>query len=301
MFFSASTLAATAALLSAASAVSAQSVPNAASPLQLAEVSAEYANSGLNDTGNAGFGISLDAKALLNVFLANGEEIQNGQSYSVDAVNSMPSISVTPSNSTASWFNQSAEYTLVLADASSLGDPDPQGNYRHYLANSLTGTAGSGENLTFVPEGGNTVTSFAAPGPIAGTGPHRYAWLMFVQPNNFTAPQNLSSNAGPGHWYVQSYVQSTGLELVAASFFTVENGQPTGSVASTQAVNTATLVVSTSTGGSNAAQSTGASGSKTGSQSNPSSTGSPSSGASKSVAVSVGAGLVGLVGFVALC
>lgn len=140
MFFSASTLAATAALLSAASAVSAQSVPNAASPLQLAEVSAEYANSGLNDTGcvsrsllrsgalfawlrlggacaaaiqrranptrrrtrrstnfktsdccadlkitlcadrNAGFGISLDAKALLNVFLANGEEIQSVRS-----------------------------------------------------------------------------------------------------------------------------------------------------------------------------------------------------------------------------
>ena len=27
---------------------------------------------------------------------------------------------------------------------------------------------------------------------------------------------------------VQSYVQSTGLELVAAAFFTVEVGQPTG-------------------------------------------------------------------------
>lgn len=31
---------------------------------------------------------------------------------------------------------------------------------------------------------------------------------------------------------VQSYAQSTGLELVAASFFTVQNGEPTGKMSS---------------------------------------------------------------------
>lgn len=35
---------------------------------------------------------------------------------------------------------------------------------------------------------------------------------------------------------VQSYVQSTGLELVAASFFTVEVGEPTGTSASSCAL-----------------------------------------------------------------
>lgn len=79
--------------------------------------------------------------------------------------------------------------------------PDAEGNYRHYLANGLTGSAGNSNNLTFAPEGGNTITYFAAPGPISGTGPHRYAWLMFVQPENFQAPQNLSTQGvAPSHW-----------------------------------------------------------------------------------------------------
>jgi hypothetical protein len=48
---------------------------------------------------------------------------RNGQAYSVDQVSTMPTISVTPSNETAAWFNSSSTYTLTLADASSLGDP----------------------------------------------------------------------------------------------------------------------------------------------------------------------------------
>ena len=30
-----------------------------------------------------------------------------------------------------------ANYTLMLADASALGNPDAQGDYRHYLANNV--------------------------------------------------------------------------------------------------------------------------------------------------------------------
>ncbi|GAA5883114.1 hypothetical protein JCM3774_002860 [Rhodotorula dairenensis] len=301
MLFTASTFAA-AALLSA-SAVSAQSIPAAADATQLATVSAQYANSGLNETGNAGFGISLDAKALLNVILASGEQVQNGQAYSVDQVSAMPTISVTPSNETAAWFNSSAAYTLTLADASSLGDPDAEGNYRHFLANGLTGEAGSESNLTFVPEGGNTITNFAAPGPIAGTGPHRYAWLMFVQPSDFQAPQNLSTEGTePGHWYVQSYAQSTGLELVAASFFTVENGQPTGSVASTMPVTSVSVAASsTASASASSAHSSGASHSGSSSAAAaPSGSSAPSSGATKTAAFSLGAGVVGLVGLISM-
>jgi len=66
----------------------------------------------------------------------------------------------------------------------------------------------------------------------------RYAWMMFEQPSSFTAPEGLSAaGTAPSHWSVNSYVQQTGLQLVAASFFTVQpNGEPTGSVATTQAV-----------------------------------------------------------------
>ena len=68
----------------------------------------------------------------------------------------------------------------------------------------------------------------AGPGPIAGTGIHRYAWLLFSQPSNFSAPANLSTpGVSPGHWYVNEYVVNSHLgALVAASFFTVQNGEP---------------------------------------------------------------------------
>lgn len=95
----------------------------------------------------------------------------NGETYSNTSVAEQPSISVTPAD--AATFNSSSRYTLTLADASSLGDPDTEGNYRHFLANSLTGVAPTSGNQSFSPTGGQTITYYAAPGPLPGTGPHR--------------------------------------------------------------------------------------------------------------------------------
>ncbi|KAL8279032.1 hypothetical protein RQP46_008490 [Phenoliferia psychrophenolica] len=217
-------------------------VPATATASDLALVSAQYINSGFASTSNTGFGVSLKAEAILTVEYGFGNVV-NGMAYDVTQVAAQPTVYVTPSTSTASDFTSSSLYTLTLADAASLGDPDTAGNYRHYLANSLTGASGSGSNLTFVPSNGTVITNYASPGPIAGTGPHRYAWLLFAQPSTFAAPSNLSTTGvSPSHWNVSSYVSSSHLgDLIAASFFTVENGTPTGSVASTAAVNTATL------------------------------------------------------------
>ncbi|GAA5958955.1 hypothetical protein JCM3765_000784 [Sporobolomyces pararoseus] len=277
---------------------SAQSIPATASAEDLALVSAQFANSGFNLTSNAGFGLTLDAKAILSVQYGFGV-VENGQEYSVDQVSEAPEIFVTPAQDTAAWFNSTTKYTLTLADASALGDADPEGNYRHFLANSETGAANSGSNLTFTPaQDGTVITSYAAPGPLSGSGTHRYAWLLFIQPENFQAPQDLSTaGTAPSHWSVSSYVQQTNLQLVAASFFTVQpNGTPTGSVATTQAVNTATLSVSSAAAsGSASSQSGSASGSKTSSGAQPSQSQSGSNGAS-SLKASLAAGLVGAAG-----
>ncbi|GAA6016800.1 hypothetical protein JCM11491_001811 [Sporobolomyces phaffii] len=272
---------------------SAQSIPATASAEQLALVSAQFANSGFNLTTNAGFGLDLDAKALLTVVYGFGA-VENGQEYSVDQVSDAPEVYVTPAEDTAAWFNSTSRYTLTLADASALGDPDAEGNYRHFLANSETGAAATGSNLTFTPSDGTVITSYAAPGPLSGSGTHRYAWLLFAQPENFSAPQGLSTaGTAPSHWSVNSYVQQTGLELVAASFFTVQpNGNPTGSVASTQAVNTATLAVSSasSSAASSGSASHASSGSHTSSGAQPTQTGAGSG------AASLKTSLVGLLG-----
>ncbi|GAA5841741.1 hypothetical protein JCM9279_003089 [Rhodotorula babjevae] len=291
-----------------AATASAQSIPSSASALDLELVNAQYDNSGFDEGGNAGFDIELEAKALLTIVYPGAGIIENGQAYSVDQVSDAPEVYVTPSQDTVAWFNSTSRYTLALADASSLGDPDSEGNYRHFLVNGLTGAAPTSGNLTFMPEGGTAITNYAAPGPIAGTGPHRYAFLMFAQPESFTAPSNLSSaGTAPGHWYVENYVEETGLQLVAASFFTVSNGDATGSVAATEAVNTATLSVSSSAASSSAASSgpsRSSAASPTGSQTGTTTAGAPSqsaggsSGAS-SLVVSLGAGALGLVGVAA--
>lgn len=222
----------------------------------------------------------------------------NGETYSNTSVATQPTISVNPLD--PATFNSSSTYTLTLADASSLGDPDTEGNYRHYLANNLTGAAPTSGNESFTPSGGKVITAYAAPGPLPGTGPHRYAWLLFEQPADFAAPSNLSTSTSSSHWYVSDYVKQTGLQLVAASFFIVENGTPTGSVAATTAPNTASVAASasaastktsakgassTSAGASSAAASASAAGSAT----------SSSSGAGK-VAVSVAGLLAGAFG-----
>ncbi|GAA5888091.1 hypothetical protein JCM16303_001501 [Sporobolomyces ruberrimus] len=276
---------------------SAQSIPATASAEELALVSAQFANSGFNLSTNAGFGLNLDAKALLTVVYGFGA-VENGQEYSVDQVTDAPEIYVTPAQDTAAWFNSTSRYTLTLADASALGDPDAEGNYRHFLANSETGAAASGDNLTFTPADGTVITSYAAPGPLSGSGTHRYAWLLFAQPEGFSAPQDLSTaGTAPSHWSVNSYVQQTGLQLVAASFFTVQpNGNPTGSVATTQAVNTATLAVSSAASSGSAtrtgASSSGTARSQTSSGATPSQTTAGNGAAS--LTGSVAAGLLGV-------
>jgi len=221
-------------------------------------------------------------------------------------VAALPTIYVTPASSTASNFSSSDTFTLTLADASSLGSPDPQDNFRHFLANGIHGgSAASSDNSTFVvaPDSGNTVTFYSGPGPAPGQGPHRYAWLLFQQPSTFAAPANLSaSGTAPGHWVLSEYVSSSGLgTLVGASFFTVENGVASYSIAPTSSVNPSTLPAfasatsSVPSRGGSAAPS--GSGSSTGSA--PASTGSSTSGA---MSISKG-GLVGgvvaaAVGFV---
>lgn len=122
----------------------------------------------------------------------------------------LPTVYITPSAGALTTFTQTTKYTLVLADAASLGDPDltaptEGGDYRHFLANSLVGAPATGGNSTFVTSGGNVVTAYAGPGPLVGTGPHRYSWLLFAQAGNFVAPNGLNAMTPPSHWkYVSS-------------------------------------------------------------------------------------------------
>ncbi|KDE06204.1 hypothetical protein MVLG_03484 [Microbotryum lychnidis-dioicae p1A1 Lamole] len=239
----------------AASHVSAQ-----ASATALDLVDQGWDNSGFALDTLAGFGLELNATALLTVNYAGGAGvIENGKDYTAAQVSKLPTINFEPAAS-ATTLGAGRAYTLILADASSLGDPDKQGNYRHYLSNGATAAANGTDQ--FAVSGGTVITSYAGPGPLTGSGTHRYAWMLLVQGSDFKAPANLSTaGTSPGHWNVSSYVsEAGGLQLVAASFFTVTaSGTPTGSVVTTAP---ATTPASTHTG-SSSPTSTGSGGSTT--------------------------------------
>lgn len=73
----------------------------------------------------------MKSSALLTVQYGFGA-VQNGAQYTVAQVTGLPTVFVTPSS--ASTFTSAAKYTLILADASSLGDPDVQGEFKVFLA-----------------------------------------------------------------------------------------------------------------------------------------------------------------------
>lgn len=163
--------------------------PSSTSASELALVDSQYANSGLAaatyafplptfpllpkltrslflpSRSNTGFGVALTSTALLTV-IYGGETVVNGEAYTVEQVTDGPEIYITASDEAASSYAEGTAYTLMLADAASLGDPDLEGNYRHFLNNGLTGVAGSEGNTTFEPVNGRVITSYAAPGPM---------------------------------------------------------------------------------------------------------------------------------------
>lgn len=89
-------------------------------------------------------------------------------------------------------------------------------------------------------------TNYAGPGPASGSGAHRYCLFLISQPSSFTAPAYLSQPDTPlGTYNFSAYLGDTGLGgIVAASYFTVENGQATAQVSSTSAVVSSTLATS---------------------------------------------------------
>lgn len=54
----------------------------------------------------------------------------NGQDYTTDQVANLPTFTVLPARLNQYTDESDIEFTLMLADAASLGDADPEGEYR---------------------------------------------------------------------------------------------------------------------------------------------------------------------------
>ncbi|KAF9228043.1 PEBP-like protein [Gyrodon lividus] len=173
--------------------------------------------------------------ALLTVSYKGLGNISPGQAVTRDQVLNLPSLSVTPANSSVIL---GGKYTMIMADAGPPGTDESHGQRRHWLVNGATI---SGTNVSMA--GATAVTQYLPPNPPVGSGPHRYAILLFAQPADFLAPPSLSKpNTGGGIFIVEDYVRSSKLgPLVAATYFTSQQGIATLSVPPTSAVASETL------------------------------------------------------------
>lgn len=189
-----------------------------------------------------------DPSALMSLAYTGAGDISPGQALTQDQVSPTPSLTLTPANSSVQL---GGNYTLIMADAGPVGTDESQGQTRHWLVNGVTlnGTA----PLNIATKTGTAITKYAGPAPAQGSGAHRYVILLYIQPENFTAPDGLNTpDVGVSVFNLQDYVSTSGLgPVVAATYFTVENGAPSVTPSATSAVVTSTLpVVQSSSSGS---------------------------------------------------
>lgn len=228
----------------------------------------------------------------------NGTNINLGDALPQDTVGAFPNLQVSPYTGSEAWgFGEDYMYTALMADADIVGTDEGGEQTFHWLANGLTlGSSSTDPPFSFNLSTSTTIINYAGPGPAAGSGPHRYVILLIRQYPNFTAPSDLSSPDTPlGTHSTSQYLSTEGLgDVVATSYFTVENGEATVSVGSTSAVDSATLASTLAmgsasmTGSMTGSMSGSMSGSMTGTASR---TGSASSTATTAAASSTGAAL----------
>lgn len=137
----------------------------------------------------------------------------NGSLVRVSDVKERPTVSFSPAANTAS----AQSFTFILIDPDAPTPDDPKFAYwRHWVITNIRSSAKD------VSEG-NTLTQYLAPGPKDESGPHRYLFLLFKEPEGFSIEK---SDVG-GEEFVErrsfgakEFVEKHGLELVGVQWMT---------------------------------------------------------------------------------
>jgi hypothetical protein len=213
-----------------------QSTNNSDVGLQIAAIQAHFSNAGIVPSLLTTFSPS----AVMSVAFNGVGDVAPGTLLTEAQVKPAPNLSLTPANSSV---NFDGKYTLAMVDAGPVGFDESQGQTRHMLINGVT-VAGTNVSMN----SGLPVTAYAGPAPPTGTGPHRYVILLYSQPDSFSPPANLSqANTAVSVFNFPDYIKASNMgPLVAANYFTVEEGTATSSISPTSAVVSSTLSVAAS-------------------------------------------------------
>ncbi|KAJ7178933.1 phosphatidylethanolamine-binding protein [Mycena filopes] len=159
--------------------------------------------------------------ATVNVTLASNLTIQQTADE--------PKFILTSDNSTA----VNDEYLVALFDPDA---PTPQNTslaqFRHFLGGGYTWNVSNGSNTGVLTNTTAPLTDYFGPGPPAGSDPHRYLVLAFVQPKGFdTAALSIVNSSTPRtNFNVTAFSDALGLGApFAGTFFFVGPDAPTAS------------------------------------------------------------------------
>ncbi|PPQ71134.1 hypothetical protein CVT26_010828 [Gymnopilus dilepis] len=121
-------------------------------------------------------------------------------------------------------------YTLVVTDPDAPSRQDPKfGEFRHWLVTGLKlpQVGASDVQGQFVTTAGNTATAWYPPEPPAGSGLHRYVFLLYREPAGGInlpkdAVEHKSDPSARKNWKAAEFGSKHNLSLVGASFFFTE-------------------------------------------------------------------------------
>ena len=137
----------------------------------------------------------------------------NGSLARVSEVKEKPSVTFSATSNSSS----AQSFTFLLIDPDAPTPDDPKFAYwRHWVVTNIPLSSGSGDVSQ-----GKTLTQYLAPGPKDESGPHRYLFLLFKEPEGFSIEK---SDVG-GEEFVErrsfgakEFVEKYGLELVGVQW-----------------------------------------------------------------------------------
>jgi phosphatidylethanolamine-binding protein (PEBP) family uncharacterized protein len=140
----------------------------------------------------------------------------NGSLVRVSEVKEKPSVNFSLSSNSGS----AQSFTFLLIDPDAPTPDDPKFAYwRHWVVVNIPSSA-SGDGSGDVKDG-ETLTQYLAPGPKDESGPHRYLFLLFKEPQGFS----ISKDDVGGEEFVdrrsfgaKEFVEKHGLELVGVEW-----------------------------------------------------------------------------------
>merc|ERR1711981_1200914 len=159
-------------------------------------------------------GFTVDISTRLDVLYGN-ISINNGQQLPRQDVLSPPNVSA-PSDVFAT-----GRAVLIMMD-SDVPRNGSRVNLLHWLVPDVTGvTDGLNSTLLDIPQ--NIDIPYIPPTPPQGDYPHRYSFLLYAQPDNFSIPSNVNAENRVG-FNLTSFLSASGLQNgLAANYMLVAN------------------------------------------------------------------------------